>query len=83
MEVVLGPDSTHFFFGFGSRDIQERQGDRNMGKKESPIFARFPEDQALANVGSDVKAGGKPGGGDGPPFVTLKFPSAEDSSIVS
>lgn len=51
-----------------------------MTKQESkvPFFARFVETQEFPKVKTDVKAGPRPGGGGGPPFVTLKYPSDDD-----
>ena len=50
-----------------------------MKKEEKmPFFARFLEKQEFPRVKTDIKAGKKPGGGNWPPVVTLKYPSDDD-----
>jgi hypothetical protein len=52
--------------------------DKKEVKKDVPFFAQFLEEQEFPRVKSRIKAGKKPGGGNWPPVVTLKYPSDDD-----
>jgi len=49
---------------------------------EVPFFAQFLEGQRFPEVKTDIKAGPKPGGGEIPPPVTLKYPSDDDDDPI-